>query len=199
MLGRPYAEWSGMTPKPADRRSARTQTCILAAFRELVFARGYGTVTVSDIVEQANIGRSTFYEHYDNKDDLFRQSLHPIVTVLADAIFEDCDRSRLELVMEHFAEQREFVAAVAAGGTARAVMTKYLQEELETRLARGHKGERTGSLPMRLTAAQIAATQWGLVLAWLSSEGVPAARIATMLASSSKALATAGVPACTRA
>jgi AcrR family transcriptional regulator len=184
-----------MRHKPVDRRSARTQTCILTAFRELVLARGYDAITVSDIVEQANIGRSTFYEHYDNKDDLFRQSLHPIVAVLAGTISDDCDRSRLESVMEHFAEHRDFVATIAIGGTARTLMTACLQEELEARLAGAHKGERTGLLPVRLTAAQIAAAQWGLVLAWLSSEGVPAARIATMLASTSKALVAVAVPA----
>jgi AcrR family transcriptional regulator len=164
--------------RPADRRFART--------------RGYDALTVSDIVEQANIGRSTFYEHYENKDDLFRQSLRPIVTVLANAILENCDQRRLELVVQHFAERRALVAAIASG-TARTVITQYLQEELETRLARTRrKTEHSSAFPIGLIAAQIAAAQWGLLLAWLSSEGVPAERIAIALAASSKAIATAG-------
>ena len=33
--------------------------------------KGYTAITVSDIIERANIGRSTFYSHYRDKDDLF--------------------------------------------------------------------------------------------------------------------------------
>ncbi|WP_280215462.1 helix-turn-helix domain-containing protein [Nocardia cyriacigeorgica] len=32
--------------------------------------RGYERVTVTDVIDRADVGRSTFYAHYRDKDDL---------------------------------------------------------------------------------------------------------------------------------
>lgn len=174
-----------------DRRFARTQDDLLTAFRDLVLSRGYDDVTVSDIVERANVGRSTFYEHFENKDDLFRHSLRSIVPALADAVCDDCDRTRLDMVVRHFWDRRD-VMPTMTGGSARVVMIGYLAEEIETRLARRHRQtKRAAGLPLHLIATQIAEAQWGLLTAWISSHGVPAERVAEALATSSQAIAAA--------
>jgi AcrR family transcriptional regulator len=54
-----------------DRRVERTRQLIRAAFRSLLEEKGYETVTVQDIIDRANVGRATFYAHFDNKDELF--------------------------------------------------------------------------------------------------------------------------------
>jgi AcrR family transcriptional regulator len=181
---------SGQKPK-SDRRFARTQDDLLTAFRDLVLSRGYDDVTVSDIVERANVGRSTFYEHFENKDDLFRRSLRMVVPALADAVCDDCDRARLEMVVQHFWDRRDVVPTMT-GGSARVVMIGYLAEEIETRLARRRRdAKRTAALPLHLIAVQIAEAQCGLLMAWLSSTGIPAERVARALAASSQAVATA--------
>jgi AcrR family transcriptional regulator len=54
-----------------DRRIERTRQLIRAAFRSLLEEKGYETVTVQDIIDRANVGRATFYAHFDNKDELF--------------------------------------------------------------------------------------------------------------------------------
>ena len=61
-----------------ESRIERTHEALLRAFRELVFERGYDAISVRDIIENANIGRSTFYEHFENKEDLLRRALGPI-------------------------------------------------------------------------------------------------------------------------
>jgi AcrR family transcriptional regulator len=175
----------------SDRRFARTQDDLLTAFRDLVLSRGYDGVTVSDIVERANVGRSTFYEHFENKDDLFRRSLRIIVPVLADAICDDCDRARLDMVVRHFWDRRDIVPMMMSG-SARVVMIGYLAEEIETRLTRRRRDtKRTAALPLQLVAVQIAEAQCGLLMAWISSHGVPAERAVEALAASSQAIATA--------
>lgn len=181
---------SGQKAK-SDRRFARTQDDLLTAFRDLVLSRGYDDVTVSDIVERANVGRSTFYEHFENKDDLFRHSLRSIVPALADPVCEECDRTRLDMVVRHFWDQRDVVPTMTVG-SARVVMIGYLAEEIETHLARRRREtKRAPALPLHLIATQIAEAQCGLLLAWISSNGVPAERVAEALAGSSQAIATA--------
>lgn len=54
-----------------DRRLQRTRQLIRAAFRSLLEEKGYEALTVQEIIDRANVGRATFYAHFDNKDELF--------------------------------------------------------------------------------------------------------------------------------
>src|SRR5689334_11126183 len=53
-----------------DRRSLRTRQLLMQAMVELMRTRRYDAITVLEITEQANVGRSTFYAHFTDKDDL---------------------------------------------------------------------------------------------------------------------------------
>ncbi len=54
-----------------DRRVQRTRESLHRALIALMIEKGYDAVTVGDIVDRANVGRSTFYAHYTDKEDLF--------------------------------------------------------------------------------------------------------------------------------
>lgn len=55
-----------------DRRSARTRKSIFAAFDALIVKKDYAKISVQNIIDEADIGRSTFYEHFETKDELLR-------------------------------------------------------------------------------------------------------------------------------
>ncbi|MGQ0684544.1 TetR/AcrR family transcriptional regulator [Bradyrhizobium sp.] len=59
-----------MAKKQIDRRVARTRTMLQQAHLSLILRKDYESITVDEICEAANIGRSTFYAHYTGKDDL---------------------------------------------------------------------------------------------------------------------------------
>ncbi len=73
-----------MTKKKMDRRVRRSQQALQDALLQLMFEKGYGETTVSDIVERANVGRSTFYAHFADKEDLLQQSLQGLRDFLTD-------------------------------------------------------------------------------------------------------------------
>lgn len=64
-----------MSRKKVDRRVARTKDMLAQALVSLMRERGYEVLTVQDIIDRANVGRSTFYAHYGDKEDLLGSSL----------------------------------------------------------------------------------------------------------------------------
>lgn len=53
-----------------DRRVRRTREALHRALIELMMERAYDRIGVSDVIRRADVGRSTFYAHYRDKDDL---------------------------------------------------------------------------------------------------------------------------------
>ena len=53
-----------------DRRVRRTRGLLGEALVALILEKGYEAVTVQDVLDRADVGRSTFYAHYRNKDEL---------------------------------------------------------------------------------------------------------------------------------
>ncbi len=51
-----------------DRRQRKTRAAILGAFRLLLEHTRYDHITVQNILEKADVGRSTFYAHFETKD-----------------------------------------------------------------------------------------------------------------------------------
>jgi AcrR family transcriptional regulator len=63
-----------------DRRVQRTRELLLKTLIELIGERGYDAITIQDIVDRANVGRTTFYLHYRSKDELFMSCHEAIVS-----------------------------------------------------------------------------------------------------------------------
>lgn len=59
-----------MSTNLQDRRVQRTRQLLRDALVSLILEKGYQKITVQDIIDRANIGRSTFYSHYHDKEDL---------------------------------------------------------------------------------------------------------------------------------
>jgi AcrR family transcriptional regulator len=59
-----------VAPKAPDRRVQRTQQLLQTALISLIQEKGYEALSVQDIIDRANVGRATFYAHFDNKEDL---------------------------------------------------------------------------------------------------------------------------------
>jgi AcrR family transcriptional regulator len=153
-----------------DRRVERTRQALLDALRDLLFERGYDGFVVRDIVERANVGRSTFYEHFEGKDEIFRESLAGPVEALAASTCEPGGLERLEAILLHFAENRRLTGRML-GGSGRRLMSQVLSEHIAVYLTSQLQSERRNlTIPLRLAADHLADAQLGLIASWLANE-----------------------------
>jgi AcrR family transcriptional regulator len=70
-----------VAPRP-DRRVQRTQRTLHHALIQLVLERGWDEVSVQDVCEQADVGRSTFYVHFADKEELLVSGFAELRTML---------------------------------------------------------------------------------------------------------------------
>src|SRR4249919_346456 len=86
---------AGTDAAPVDRRVARTRQALLQAFVALMFERNYRTISVADIAQRADVGRSTFYEHFGGKDEILLKSMEWMFATLADCVLPETPRPEL--------------------------------------------------------------------------------------------------------
>ena len=67
-----------------DRRQRRTREAIFAAFAALLSQKEFGQITVGEIIIRADIGRATFYAHFETKDDLLKELCAELFCHIAD-------------------------------------------------------------------------------------------------------------------
>lgn len=69
----------------ADRRSQKTRKALQEALISLMFEKSYDAILIQEILDRANVGRSTFYTHFRDKDELLSEGLKGLQEMLRNA------------------------------------------------------------------------------------------------------------------
>ena len=158
-------------PNKQDRRVQRTKQLLWEAFVKLILEKGYEAVTVQDIIDGANVGRSTFYSHYENKENLLLGA-HAHISQL---FFNDSPDTKIDfqLIYRHAKENRK-VAKAILGKRGGDILTKHIKEVIGHKLKKQFSaemdavdGKEKERLALKLEA--LAAALHSLLANWIES------------------------------
>lgn len=166
-----------------DRRIARTRAQLRDSLWELILKKGYDAITISDITDHANLGRTTFYLHYKDKDELLTQSIDEVAVELI-ARLDNFDpgvgklKLATEMIFQHAAENAEFYQILLKGNGVQTT-TDRVQELINQHITRGFEqalknfgGAEHLSLPLPLIIQFFSTSLLGIVIWWLEN-GMP--------------------------
>ena len=148
---------------PNDRRATRTRRALLNAFVGLILERRYDEISVAAIIARADVGRSTFYEHFRGKDDLLHESMNWLLVMIADAAGPAPNPDQLAFAVAHFWQNRRLARVVFSPPIA-AQMRRTLTDLVAERV------DPVTSERGRARAVQIAAAQLALLESWSQGE-----------------------------
>ena len=190
------------TKDPIDRRISRTRMLLQHALNSLILKKDYEAITVQDICDAANVGRSTFYAHYTSKDDLKRKGFEKLHKELVDRQKEvlataahDKHRSlgfslgMFEHARDHLENYRALVGGRGGGislGTIRKILSNLVSDELANAGAK----KSADVIPRELVVQYIVGAYMAVLIWWLDGGAkLPPNRIDAMF----RRLATEGI------
>jgi AcrR family transcriptional regulator len=169
------------TARKVDPRIARTRDRLGDALIALILSKPFADITVQEVLDRAQVSRSTFYEHYRDKNDLFLSDADEFFERLSTLLERKNDRSaRVAPVAElfaHVAESRAFYLALGESGRmhdVRELGEAHFAQSIARRLARR---QRTAALPSAERSAlahALAGSLFALLAWWMRQENAVA-------------------------
>ncbi len=162
-----------------DRRVQRTRQLLRSALLSLIREKGFEALSVQDIIDRADVGRATFYAHFDNKEDLLLSGFEELKAALRQRQSEaqsratsDDDRALAfsHHMFSHAAEHRDLYEAMV-GKRSGALVERILHKLLLDLVREELKGaaRNAGREPAELEGLVhfIAGGLFGMLMWWL--------------------------------
>jgi AcrR family transcriptional regulator len=149
----------------------RTTRALIQALVELSIDQGYSAITVQDLLDRADVGRSTFYAHYRGKDDLVLRSFERMLEGLDRQMGAQAGRlAPVRELFEHVGGFSPFHRAMARGGMLDRLYrtgTTTLARTIAAHLAR--LSPAAGGIPPELAGQALAGALFALLRQWIDS------------------------------
>lgn len=165
-----------------DRRIRRTRQVIQDALIALIREKGFETVTVQEIVDRADVNRSTFYFHFQDKYDLLEQSNREMLQAFTLSLQQPretpppCQLAKMESAEKHFEH-------IAANATYYKVMLRELgvpdfAKQMKLAIADAFyqkldivlTDEQGTKIPREMLCSFTASAHFGLIEWWLEND-----------------------------
>lgn len=160
-----------------DRRQQKTRTAIFNAFISLLGTENFSSITVQDIIDEANIGRSTFYAHFETKDALQEALCRELFDHIIGTAMDKKDthglysctnapNSVILHILRHLQENDGGILTLLTSEN-NEFITQYFQSGMELLVATQFLGGRETQVPREFLVHHIAASFVAMVQWWL--------------------------------
>lgn len=167
-----------MKTEEKDRRVRRTRQLLHKALISLILEQPYHTISVQDILDRADVGRSTFYAHFQDKDALFQYGFDRMMDALTQHMDaqdrEDADSPifpSLEL-FQHIQENQQLYKALVPGRGVELLLKhgqNALSQRIERRLESHSPAQGNISIPLPVLSYYLAGAFITLLKWWLDN------------------------------
>jgi AcrR family transcriptional regulator len=173
----PLSAVESLSMRTADARVRRTRLQLGTALLNLIIEKPINDVTVQDILDRSGVGRSTFYLHYRDKDDLLVSQLETFLETISNSLSDRKDKShRVMPVAElfaHIGNQNKLYRVLSDSGHLKdffELAEGYFARGIERRLT---ESGRLAKIPQRELAARASALSGSLLslLRWWLDRG----------------------------
>lgn len=162
-----------------DPRIARTRASLQSALLELAHDGGLAAVTVGEITERAGVNRSTFYQHYDDKDTLLADALDAAMVQVGDTLGGAVDAEGIPVeIYAYLAHVRDNATLYrdVLGDHGSAVVAARLRQRLDAIVVSSIAAAPANpyrDVPLDVVSAGISGAALGVVRAWLTRDPLP--------------------------
>lgn len=168
-----------MAEEKADRRINRTRLLLRSAMTSLIREKGFEALTVQDIIDRADVGRSTFYTHFKSKEDLLKGAVDMMRTTLRQLQRRAVERATPEdrlfafsrELFEHASQNLEVFAAMVGKRSGalfqqhlHLMLAELIREDVETRAS---KRKRDAAL-VETVVQFVTGGLIGILVSWLN-------------------------------
>lgn len=156
-----------------DRRSQRTRRLLTNALVELMMEKRFDAISVQDILDRADVGRSTFYGHYASKEELLYSSLGEMLQGLEAPMAQAGGAPYLLPslgLFRHVLGHRRLYRALFVDASIEPIgrnLQRQLAQIVERNLITLLPAHRQPSVPLPILAAFVASAFFSLLIAWL--------------------------------
>ena len=164
-----------MSDEKMDRRVQRTRQLLRKALIELINEKGYDSLTIQDITDRANLGRTTFYLHYQSKAHLLLDHHAALLDMLKldawsrEELLAEVVASGLVEFLERIALNRGFYMAIITAKEAEAI-NRGMQEQMVNNLHESISAalpERSSRMPLIIVCNYVVGAQLALIKWWM--------------------------------
>lgn len=167
-----------MAKKTLDRRIQRTRGVLQEALVALILEKGFEAVTVQDIIDRANVGRSTFYAHFQDKEDLFVSGFDHLRIQFEEQLLgqspTEANPWTLSLVMfKHAQDYRRVYKALVGekgGHTMLAHIQKFLMAHIDEHLKTQLPARKKSKIPLEILTVYVVNSLTALLTWWLDND-----------------------------
>ncbi len=168
------------THNPDDLRVRKTRRSLQQALIRLILRKGYDSISIQDIADEAETARITFYRHYHDKEALLTDCLNDLyedLTRRTERLTPQMlvnDQSPLHTFYVHIVEHETLYRILFSSRGSQTVMQRLRHHMAGFALSTLESLNRTpiGDIPVQVLAYHAAGAQIGLAMWWLD-EGKP--------------------------